>query len=201
MRLTKTELRLQQLRLNQLQKYLPTLQLKKTLLQIEVNNAQLEIEQFFLEYQNQEGAVTSYAALFSDRGAFDLFPAVKVLDVKKRVENIAGVDIPIFEQVVFQESTHFLFDGPVWLDSAIQGLRELIILREKIRIGEEKKAALEKELREVSIRVNLFEKILIPRALANIRKIRIFLGDQQLAAVCQAKVAKQKILEREEESA
>ena len=198
MRLTKTELRLQQLRLNQLQKYLPTLQLKKTLLQIEVNNAQLEIEQLELEYRTQKEIVTAFARLFSDRGASDLFPAVKVLDVERRIENIAGVDIPVFEKVVFQESSHFLFDSPVWLESAIQGLRKLIILREKTKIAEEKKTALEKELRDVSIRVNLFEKILIPRAMANIRKIRIFLSDQQLAAVCQAKVAKQKILERDE---
>ena len=201
MRLTKTELRLQQLRLNQLQKYLPTLQLKKTLLQIEVNNAQLEIEQLELEYRTQKEIVTAFARLFSDRGASDLFPAVKVLDVERRIENIAGVDIPVFEKVVFQESSHFLFDSPVWLESAIQGLRKLIILREKTKIAEEKKTALEKELRDVSIRVNLFEKILIPRAMANIRKIRIFLSDQQLAAVCQAKVAKQKILEKEEEAA
>ncbi len=201
MRLTKTELRLQQLRLNQLQKYLPTLQLKKTLLQIEVNNAQLEIEQLELEYRTQKEIVTAFARLFSDRGASDLFPAVKVLDVERRVENIAGVDIPVFEKVVFQESSHFLFDSPVWLESAIHGLRKLIILREKTKIAEEKKTALEKELRDVSIRVNLFEKILIPRAMANIRKIRIFLSDQQLAAVCQAKVAKQKILEKEEEAA
>ncbi len=198
MRLTKTELRLQQVRLKQLEKYLPVLQLKKILLQVEVNLAQQEIEQLLLEYHNQETIVTSYAALFSDRGAFDLFPAVKVLDVRRHTENIAGLDIPVFDKVVFQESAHFLFDAPVWIDAATQGLRKLITLREKIRIGEEKKAALEKELREVSIRVNLFEKILIPRAQANIRKIKIFLGDQQLAAVCQAKVAKQKILEREE---
>ncbi|MGH2612648.1 MAG: V-type ATP synthase subunit D, partial [Rhabdochlamydiaceae bacterium] len=138
-----------------------------------------------------------YAVLFSDRGAFDLFPAVKVLDVRRHTENIAGLDIPVFDQVLFQESTHFLFDAPVWLDAAIQGLKKLIIFREKIRIAKEKKAAIEKELRDVSIRVNLFEKILIPRSQHNIRKIRIFLGDQQLAAVCQAKVAKQKILERE----
>ena len=65
----------------------------------------------------------------------------------------------------------------------------------KIKIAQEKKIALEKELREVSIRVNLFEKILIPRALKNIKKIKIFLGDQQLAAVSQAKVAKRKIEE------
>ena len=197
MRLTKTELRMQQVRLNQLEKYLPTLQLKKTLLQLEVNLAQQEIEQFLIEYQNQEILVKEYAPLFSDRAAFDLFPAVKVLDVRRHTENIAGVDIPVFDQVVFQQSTHFLFDAAVWIDAATNGLRQLIILREKIRIAEEKKAALEKELREVSIRVNLFEKILIPRAQGNIRKIRIFLGDQQLAAVCQAKVAKRKILERE----
>lgn len=197
MRLTKTELRSQQVRLSQLEKYLPTLQLKKTLLQMEVNLAQQEIEQLLLEYQNQQSLVTAYAALFSNRAASDLFPAVKVLDIKKHIENIAGLDIPIFEKVVFQETSHFLFDAPVWLDSAILGLRKLIILRERIRISEEKKKMIEKELREVSIRVNLFEKVLIPRALANIRKIRIFLGDMQLAAVCQAKVAKQKILDRE----
>jgi V/A-type H+-transporting ATPase subunit D len=47
--------------------------------------------------------------------------------------------------------------------------------------------------------VNLFEKILIPRAQQNIKKIKIFLGDQLLAAVCQAKVSKQKILKRAQE--
>ncbi len=198
MRLTKTELRVQQIRLNQLEKYLPTLQLKKTLLQMEVNLAEQEIEGLRQEYQTQENIVKGYAPLFSDRGASDLFPAVKTVEVRHHVENIAGLDIPVFDQVVFQESKHFLFDAPVWLDAAMQGLRKLIVLRERIRIAEEKKKALEKELREVSIRVNLFEKILIPRAHGNIRKIRIFLGDQQLAAVCQAKVAKRKILEREE---
>ncbi len=55
--------------------------------------------------------------------------------------------------------------------------------------------ALEKEWREVSIRVNLFEKVLIPRCQKNIKKIKVFLGDQQLAAVSQAKVAKGKIEE------
>ena len=197
-RLTKTELRSQQIRLNQLKKYLPTLQLKKMLLQIEVNQAEQEIEQLQLEFNHLEKIIQGYVPLFSDRNAFDLFPSVKVLDVVKQYENIAGVDLPSFEWIVFQENNYLLFDSPVWLDAAITGLKNLITIREKIRIAEEKKAALEKELRDVSIRVNLFEKILIPRAQQNIRKIRIFLGDQQLAAVCQAKVAKRKILEREE---
>lgn len=196
-KLTKTELRSEQYRLQQLQKYLPTLQLKKMLLQIEVNQAEHEIEQLHQEYKTEEKKISTYAALFSDRNAYDLYSAVKVLEVQKKFENIAGIDIPVLERVVFQDNGYMLFDSPVWIDSAIVGLRGIITVREKIRVGEEKKAALEKELREVSIRVNLFEKILIPRAQENIRKIKIFLGDQQLAAVCQAKVAKQKILARE----
>jgi V/A-type H+-transporting ATPase subunit D len=193
---TKTELRTQQLRLNQLEKYLPTLQLKKMLLQMEVNQAEADVEKLTLEFKNTEKKVSHYCALFSDKQAFDLFPSVKVLEVVIKHENIAGVDIPIFEKVVFQETNYFLFDSPVWLDASIEGLKALIVAREQIRVAEAKKTALEKELREVSIRVNLFEKILIPRAEENIKKIKIFLGDQQLAAIAQAKVSKQKIEER-----
>ncbi|EKE22261.1 MAG: hypothetical protein ACD_7C00009G0002, partial [uncultured bacterium] len=71
-------------------------------------------------------------------------------------------------------------------------LQEMISLKEKINVEEEKKRSLEKELKDVSIRVNLFEKILIPRTLKNIKKIKIFLGDQELAAISQAKIAKLK---------
>lgn len=196
-KLTKTELRSQQLRLGQLQKYLPTLQLKKMLLQIEVNQAEQEIQELQLEFDTAQKKVSEYSQLFSDRNAFDLYTSVKISEVEKRMENIAGVDIPVLERVVFQDNPYMLFDSPVWLDTAVKGLQGLITAREKIQVAREKKAALEKELREVSIRVNLFEKILIPRAQENIRKIKIFLGDQQLNAVSQAKVAKQKILLRE----
>ena len=195
-KLTKTELRVQQHRLSQLQKYLPTLQLKKMLLQVEVTQCLQEIQALNTSFKNLEKKISSFSSLFSDKQAFDLFPAVKVLDVVKKAENIAGVDIPIFEKIVFQESDYFLFDSPVWIDSGISSLKDLIEIKEKRIIGEEKKRALEKELREVSIRVNLFEKILIPRAQKNIKKIKVFLGDQLLAAVCQAKVSKKKILKR-----
>ncbi|HEX4839033.1 MAG TPA: V-type ATP synthase subunit D, partial [Rhabdochlamydiaceae bacterium] len=145
-KLTKTELRSEQYRFQQLNKYLPTLQLKKMLLQIEVNQAELEIHELQGEFGQMEKKITAYAALFSDKSAFDLYPAVKVVEVQKKHENIAGIDIPVLEKVVFQESSYMLFEAPVWLDSAIVDLRELITIREKIRVGEEKKAALEKEL-------------------------------------------------------
>lgn len=192
-KLTKNELRLQQTRLTQFMRYLPTLQLKKAMLQFEVTLAQMEITRLKEDLLKIRLQVDEFAPLLLEKVAVDLVQYADVLHVKKKYENIAGVEIPILEKVVFREPEYFLFDTPVWTERATELLRDLVTSREKISIAEEKRRALEKELREVSIRVNLFEKILIPRSEDNIKKIRIFLGDQQLAAVAQAKVAKRKI--------
>lgn len=194
-KLTKNELRVQQNRLSQLQKYLPTLQLKKALLQLEVNEARHEIAKLENTYNSLHQEVESYSELLSDRSEIDPMGAAKITEVKKHYENIAGVEVPYFESVAFEDFQYSLFDTPPWLDGVVRGVRGLAEAQVKIDIAREKKAALEKELREVSIRVNLFEKILIPRALGNIKTIKVFLGDQQLAAVSRAKVAKRKIEE------
>lgn len=196
-KLTKTELRFQQTRLGQLQKYLPTLQLKKAMLQLEVQEARIEIAQCEERYHHSLESVKRYAPLLTDKYALDLNKVLEITDLKKRYENIAGVEVPYFDSVTFAPFEYSLLATPPWVDTAIVGLRELKEASLRIQVAEEKKAALEKELREVSIRVNLFEKILIPRALANIKKIKVFLGDQLLAAVSQGKVAKRKIEERE----
>lgn len=192
-KLTKNELRNQQTRLTQFQRYLPTLQLKKAMLQFEVNAAHVEILRLKEEMNQMKKRVDEFSPLLLERISCNVLHYADVIHVKKQYENIAGVEIPTFDRVLFQEDDYFLFDTPVWVDRATEIVRELVTLREKISVAEEKRRALEKELREVSIRVNLFEKILIPRAQGNIKKIRIFLGDQQLAAVAQAKVAKKKL--------
>lgn len=192
-KLSKNELRVQQNRLTQLQKYLPTLQLKKAMLQIEVNEAKVEIESLTQEFGKLRKLIESFSDLLSIQTTVDLMAATEIEEVKKSFENIAGVEVPYFEGINFKPVTYSLFDTPAWLDSAISQLQKMTESKAKVNIALEKKAALEKELREVSIRVNLFEKVLIPRALTNIRKIKVFLGDQQLAAVSQAKVAKAKI--------
>ena len=197
-RYTKTELRDQQIKLTQLEKYLPTLQLKKAMIQLEINLVAGELEKQTKAQRAYESNMHSYQQLLTDADAENLLESLKVTAIKKRFENIAGVEIPIFEGIVFAEPTYFLFDTPFWLESGIQGGKNLIEAREKTIILREKKKLLEKELREVSIRVNLFEKIMIPRTKANIKKIKIFLGDLQLAAVSQAKVSKRKILERKQ---
>lgn len=192
-KLTKNELRAQQNRLAQLQKYLPTLQLKKAMLQTEVNEARQEIAQLEELYKKTHHEVEFYSELFTEKTAVDFHEAAKIDKVNKRFENIAGVEVPYFDSIRFKDYFYDLFDTPPWVDPLVSGLRSLVEGLEKIKIAEEKRIALEKELREVSIRVNLFEKILIPRALTNIKKIKVFLGDQDLAAVARAKVAKGKV--------
>jgi V/A-type H+-transporting ATPase subunit D len=194
LKLTKNELRNQQTQLNQLQRYLPTLQLKKSMLQFEVNNVYTEITVLKEELVRKKSTIEGFSSLLLEKVDYDLTAYADIQYVKKRYENIAGVEIPIFEQVVFRPPVYFLYDTPAWTESATALLQDMVVVREQLGITQEKRRALERELREVSIRVNLFEKILIPRAQENIKKIRIFLGDQMLTAVAQAKVAKAKIL-------
>ncbi len=195
-KLTKTELRGQQYRLGQLEKYLPTLQLKKAMLQLEVNKAILAFRNLQKHFDVCVEKVELCSALLTAPQSFVLREATKLIEMRTGSENIAGVELPVFEDLVFAQVTFSLFATPVWMEYAIDQIKELILFREKIKIAVKRKEALEKELREVSIRVNLFEKIMIPRAKENIKKIKIFLGDQELAAVSRAKVSKKKILAR-----
>ncbi|MCB1114556.1 MAG: V-type ATP synthase subunit D [Chlamydiia bacterium] len=195
-KLTKTELREQQNRLKQLTKYLPTLQLKKAMLQLEISDAKKELSEVEKAYDKLKIDAANYAHLLKMQSTVDLEEASRVKEIKKRVENIAGIEVPYFDEMTFEPYDYSLLDTPAWVDSVIVKLKGLKEAQVKIEIAIQKKEALEEELRQVSIRVNLFEKILIPRAKKIIKKIKVFLGDQELAAVSRAKVAKSLIEEK-----
>ena len=67
---------------------------------------------------------------------------------------------------------------------------EAEVLEEQVRL-------LEAELRSTSQRVNLFEKVKIPETLENIKKISIYMADQQVSAVVRSKISKRKIAARD----
>ncbi len=193
LKLTKNELRLQEKKLSQLERYLPTLQLKKSLLQIEVNQVEILLAETERKWKEKREEVEAFSGFFKEKVEASLTDAATVIHVDKEYENIAGVEAPILEKVFFAEEELFFFETPIWFDSALEKTKEMVTKKEEKEVVKEKLRALQKELREVSIRVNLFEKVLIPQAKNSIKKIRIFLGDQFLTAVSQAKVAKEKI--------
>ena len=138
----------------------------------------------------------SWARLLTDP-TVDIHDFLHIAEVRTDTDNIAGVEVPEFQDVVFQEIAYSLFATPSWLDAAVETLRQLIAVREEIRVLKKKESLIREELRTTTQRCNLFEKKLIPELKENIRKIKIFLGDQETAAVGRAKIAKAKTQERE----
>jgi len=192
-KLTKNELRDQEHKLSQLTKYLPTLQLKKGLLQQEVFKANAELKEKEGNFHKLREDLQSLNYLFAQTPGVDYKEVIKIEHLNKRYDNIAGVDVPTVEGIDFKKVDYSLFASPLWTDSLVNKLQKYVYAREEMHAAREKRDNLEKELRDVSIRVNLFEKIMIPRTQTAIKKIKVFLSDQQLMAVCQAKAAQKKV--------
>ncbi|MBN1347855.1 V-type ATP synthase subunit D [candidate division KSB1 bacterium] len=192
-KLTKNELQRQQRELKKYQRYLPTLQLKKQQLQLEVRKADVEWENRLSEYQKLKLSTAAWIELFSDFEVADWEKAVAVQQIHVDPVNIAGVKVQIFKSIDFQIKPYSYFSTPPWFDFAIQRLKDLLKLREQVRLLAETVQALKNELRKTTQRVNLFEKVMIPRCEENIRVIKIYLGDEERNAVGRAKIAKKKI--------
>ena len=189
-KLTKNELKTQRDGLKRFQRYLPTLQLKKQQLQMEMRKLDLEISKKRHEEEAARSSLSSWIRLYSE--PIDLSEYVSIQRVKTSRGNIAGVNIPILDDLEFHEETPDLFETDAWIDRGVDTLKQLMRLRVERQVMEEQHRLLNEELRTTTQRVNLFEKVKIPEAKENIRVIRIFMGDQQTAAVARSKIAKGK---------
>ena len=189
-KLTKNELKTQRDALKRFQRYLPTLQLKKQQLQMEMRKLDLEISKKRHEEEAARSSLSSWIRLYSE--PIDLSEYVSIQRLKTSRGNIAGVNIPILDDLEFHEETPDLFETDAWMDREVDTLKQLMRLRVERQVMEEQHRLLNEELRTTTQRVNLFEKVKIPEAKENIRVIRIFMGDQQTAAVARSKIAKGK---------
>jgi V/A-type H+-transporting ATPase subunit D len=188
-KLTKNELKKQKDSLSMYERYLPTLMLKKQQLQGEIRVTELRIKELMDQKDLLNEALKTWVAVFGERGVFA--PAlIAISSLKTSVGNIAGVIIPIFEGAEFTVKPYDLARTPLWLDKAGEKMKQVILLDLEARVLEEQRKRLDNELRITTQRVNLFEKIKIPETKANIKKINVYLGDQQTAAVVRGKIAK-----------
>jgi len=196
-KLTKGELKKQRDGLRQFQRYLPTLQLKKQQLQMEILHWNSAYHDAVIRLNAKTLSAFSWAGLLGESSGVDISAMIRPLQIRKGVKNIAGVDLPVFEAAVYPETEYDLFLVPPWVDGAVNALRELVSLRQEIKVIEQAVALLKTELRVTSQRVNLFEKVKIPQAQDSIRRIKIYIGDQMSNAVGRCKIAKRKIEEFE----
>ncbi len=189
-KLTKNELKKQKDALKRFRRYLPTLQLKKQQLQIEIRRVESEERELHQRKDEIDGKIRSWVAVFGEEAGVEKL--VQVEDIAVSKGNIAGVEIPVLENVSFRTVPYDLFEKPLWVDAGVQLLQEILELDVKIDILQKQIEKLGHELRVTNQRVNLFEKVMIPETRENIRKIQIYLGDQQTASVVRGKIAKNK---------
>ncbi|NTV00772.1 MAG: V-type ATP synthase subunit D [Methanoregulaceae archaeon] len=192
-RLTQGELKKQRDSLRQYERYLPTLQLKKQQLQLEILHQQRSRTE-------KENSLAAWEETSKEwLGLLIEAPGIGQWIVPERIiatgKNIAGVDVPVFIRVDFVPAEYDLFTTPLWVDIALERLKERVSLGEELRILEQGINILRHELRITTQRVNLFEKIKIPEAKEAIRVIKIAMGDRMTSAVGRSKIAKNKVEE------
>jgi V/A-type H+-transporting ATPase subunit D len=164
------------------------LQLKKQQLQMEIQKIAGAIAKIRREEERERHGLMQWVELFSEPVAIDEF--VTLAGVALEEGNIAGVTIPVLKETTILRHEYDLFAVPTWVDDAVDVLDNLIRLRIERETLDEQRRLIREELRITTQRVNLFEKVKIPECRENIRVIKIFLGEEQTAAVVRGKLAK-----------
>lgn len=195
---TKNELKAQKENLKRFSRYLPTLELKKKQLLVEIRMIQNRIEQLEKEIEEMTRKVSAWVDVFAEEIDLSEFFAIKEVILSE--DNIAGIDIPVYQDVKFEEKEYSFMDTPLWVDAGLEAVKDQIRKREELIVANEQLRILNEELRITIQRIKLFEEVKIPEAKENIRVIQIFLGDQLTAEVVRGKIAKAKIEKKREVS-
>lgn len=193
-KLTTQELKRQKEDLKRYRRFLPTLILKKLQIQIELNSVKSVLTKKINDGQKLRDEIRSWIAVLGEEAGIRSILKIDGLETDSR--NVAGVEVPVLNAVRFKKIDYDLYTTPLWMDKAVETLKGLLTIEAEILFLQKQSDCLERELRTTVQRVNLFEKIKIPETINSIRRIQIFLGDQQTAGVVRGKISKSKISKR-----
>ena len=189
--LSKSALQDQRRKLASYKRFLPSLDLKRRQLVGERVKAVAELQE----------AETALAGFLSDIGErlpmlanreIDLDGLVELVSLEQDRQNVVGVWLPRLVSFEVKVKDYSRLGRPAWVDVAAARLRDCVELNLRVRFARQRVEILEKGVRQITQRVNLFDKILIPRTQKNIQRIQVYLGDSERTAVVRSKVAKRK---------
>ena len=174
---------------------LPIIKNKETALRLEVKKAKEEADELNKKLQQQIQGYESMYALWEE---FD--PSlVQLKDVQLNVRKIAGVRVPVLENIVLDVKPFGVFSSPKWYFDGInllQGLAKTAVERDFVVA---KLQLLEHARRKTTQKVNLFEKVQIPGYEEAILKIKRFMEDEENLSKSSQKILKAIKEKREEE--
>lgn len=199
--LSKSSLSKQQGQLKTFERFLPSLDLKRRQLMGERNKANQSLKATREEINRYSAGVGVKLPMIATAGV-DLSGLVKLAGVTVSDENIVGTRLPLLDAIQVEAKPYPLMTRPHWVDAVVAELKIVMELQLRAQVEERRLALLEDAVKVVTQRVNLFDKVLIPRARANIKRIRVYLSDAERAGVVNSKIAKRKrAAELEQESA
>jgi V/A-type H+-transporting ATPase subunit D len=191
--INKTSLKQQRDSLALFQRFLPSLDLKRQQLMTEQKKAQRLLAEAEREISDLTESLTG---LMEPLGAceMDLSGLVTMDSVVIEEENIVGAHLPVAREVKFKTAEYSTLAKPFWVDFLVEYLQKTATMRVHLQVRRERVARLALQVRRITQRVNLFVKVLIPRAKKNIKRIQIGRGELERSAVVTSKIAKKKRL-------
>ena len=167
---------------------LPTLKNKESALRLEVKKAKDEIQRLDAEVERRIQAYDQMLALY---GEFDT-TLLHVDDVKMSIKKIAGVRVPVLDEVVYSTKPFSIFSSPKWFADGFEQLKELAQTGIEQEFCRQKLNLLEYARKKSTQKVNLFEKVQIPGYEDAIRKIKRFMEDEENLSKSSQKIVKSK---------
>lgn len=165
---------------------LPTIKNKESALRIEVKRAKDDAK---LLADKLEQRIVAYDQMLSLWGEFDT-SLLKVEDVKMTVKKIAGVRIPVLEDIEYSIKPFSIFSSPKWFADGLNQVKELAQIGIEQEFVLQKLNLLEHARKKTTQKVNLFEKVQIPGYEDAIRKIKRFMEDEENLSKSAQKIVK-----------
>jgi len=165
---------------------LPTIKNKESALRVEVKRAKDEIVTLETEVEQRIAAYDKMLALW---GEFDT-SLLQVKDVIMSVKKIAGVRIPVLNDVIYSSKPYSLFNSPKWIADGLTQLKELAQVGIEQEFCVQKLNLLEYARKKTTQKVNLFEKVQIPGYEEAIIKIKRFMEDEENLSKSSQKIVK-----------
>jgi V/A-type H+-transporting ATPase subunit D len=197
--LNKSSLTKQRDNLRLYERLLPSLELKRQQLMAEFARAREELSKCKSALAQFQSQVGEQIPMLANR-EIDLTGLVRLDSVEIGEENVVGVKLPTLEKLNTSIATYAFLGRPHWVDLVAERLHQTTELLLQTQVAGERVKRMDQAVRRITQRVNLFEKIMIPTARKNIKRIQIFLGDAERSAVVRSKIAKKKRLQARQEA-
>lgn len=180
----KTSLQQQQKQLKMRERTLPTIKSKESALRLEVKKARREIDA--LNEQLEQG-IQGYQDMVALWDEFDP-TLVSVTDVQLSTKKIAGVVVPVLDNIDYEVKPFSLFSRSSWFAQGVELLKALATLGIEAEFLNLKLEYLEYARRKTTQKVNLFEKVQIPGYKDAILKIKRYLEDEESLSKASQKI-------------